>query len=72
LKLAATKETEDSVDELERLIKLAEKAADWDEAARLSRRVVFLAGRRMPRSPSGMQTSSSAGRREDAENVWHL
>ena len=71
LKASATKESDDSIEELEKLIKLAEKAADWDEAARLARRIVFLAGGH-DAQPSIRYADflERAGRREEAENVW--
>jgi tetratricopeptide (TPR) repeat protein len=71
LKASATKESDDSIEELDKLIKLAEKAADWDEAARLARRIVFLAGAQ-DAQPSIRYADflERAGRREEAENVW--
>ncbi len=71
LKAVANKENEDSVDEIERLIKLAEKAADWDEAARLARRIVFLVGTQDAlASIRHADFLERAGRRDEAENVW--
>ena len=71
LKASTTKESDDSIEELEKLIKLAEKAADWDEAARLARRIIFLAGAQ-DAQPSIRYADflERAGRREEAENVW--
>lgn len=71
LKAAVTRGSEDSVEELERLIKLAEKAADWDEAAHLARRIVFLVGIRdaLP-SIRYADFLERAGKREEAENIW--
>jgi tetratricopeptide (TPR) repeat protein len=71
LKASATKESDDSIEELEKLIKLAEKASDWDEAARLARRIVFLVGAQ-DAQPSIRYADflERAGRREEAENVW--
>jgi tetratricopeptide (TPR) repeat protein len=71
LKAAATKGSEESVEEVEGLIQLAEKAADWDEAARLARRIVFLVGTQDAQSSIRYaEFLERAGRREDAENVW--
>ncbi len=71
LKASATRESDESLEELEKLIKLAEKATDWDEAARLARRIVFLAGDQ-DAQPSIRYADflERAGRREEAENVW--
>ncbi len=68
---AAMKDSEDSVEGIERLIKSAEDAADWDEAARLARRLASLTGTQDP-SPSMRQADflERAGRRDDAEAVW--
>ncbi len=71
LKAVANKENEDSFDEIERLIKLAEKAADWDEAARLARRIVFLVGTQDAlASIRHADFLERAGRRDEAENIW--
>lgn len=71
LKAAVTRESEDSVEELERLIKLAEKTADWDEAAHLARRIVFLVGiqNALP-SIRYAEFLERSGKREEAENIW--
>ncbi len=68
---ASVKESEDSVEGIERLVKSAEDAADWDEAARLARRLASLVGTRDP-SPSMRYADflERAGRRDDAETVW--
>ena len=71
LKASATKESDDSIEELDKLIKLAEKAADWDEAARLARRIVFLAGAQdAQRSIQYANFLEHGGRTDEAENVW--
>ena len=48
---ASVKDSEDSVEGIERLVKSAEEAADWEEAARLARRLASLVGTQDP-SPS--------------------
>jgi thioredoxin-like negative regulator of GroEL len=71
LKTVTSRESEASVEDTERLIKLAEKAADWDEAARLARRIVLLSGvNDVPASVRHADYLERAGRREEAENVW--
>ena len=68
---ASVKDSEDSVEGIERLVKSAEDAADWDEAARLARRLASLVGTQDP-SPSMRYADflERAGRRDDAETVW--
>jgi predicted Zn-dependent protease len=68
---ASLKDSEDSVEGIERLVKSAEDAADWEEAARLARRLASLVGTQDP-SPSIRYADflERAGRRDDAETVW--
>ena len=68
---ASVKDSEDSVEGIERLVKSAEDAADWEEAARLARRLASLVGTQDP-SPSMRFADflERAGRRHDAETVW--
>ncbi len=68
---ASMKHGEDSVEGIERLIKSAEDAADWDEAARSARRLASLTGAHDP-SASMRQADflERAGRRDEAEAVW--
>jgi thioredoxin-like negative regulator of GroEL len=68
---ASVKDSENSVEGIERLVKSAEEAADWEEAARLARRLASLVGTQDP-SPSMRLADflERAGRRHDAETVW--
>ena len=68
---ASVKNSEDSVEGIERLVKSAESAADWDEAARLARRLISLVGTQDP-SPSMRYADflERARRRDEAEAVW--
>ena len=68
---ASMKDSEDSVEGIEQLVKSAEEAADWDEAARLARRLASLVGTQNP-SPSMRHADflERAGRRDDAETAW--
>ena len=63
------KGSEDSVEGIEQLVKSAEEAADWDEAARLARRLASCVGTQNP-SPSMRHADflERAGRRDDAES----
>ncbi|HEU4679381.1 MAG TPA: hypothetical protein VFS35_07660, partial [Terrimicrobiaceae bacterium] len=71
LKRVTSRESDDSIEDTERLIKLAEKAADWDEAARLARRIVLLSGGNdVPASIRRADYLERAGRRQEAENLW--
>lgn len=68
---ASVKDGQGSVEAIERLVKSAEDAADWDEAARLARRLVALTGTQNP-SPSMRYADflERAGKPDDAETVW--
>ncbi len=65
------KHGEDSASVIERLIKMAEDAGDWDEAARFARRLASLRG---PQDPSSSMRYAGflerAHRRDEAEAVW--
>ncbi|HEY5743813.1 MAG TPA: hypothetical protein VIS99_14885, partial [Terrimicrobiaceae bacterium] len=72
VKAAVIQQGDGSVEEIDGLIKLAEKADDWDEAARLARRIVLLVGTQDP-APSIRYAGflERAGRRDEVENIWH-
>jgi thioredoxin-like negative regulator of GroEL len=68
---ASMRNSDDSSESIERLIKLAEDAGDWEEAARLARRLASLTGTQDP-SPS-MRYADFLERdhkRDEAEAVW--
>jgi thioredoxin-like negative regulator of GroEL len=68
---ATAKEREDSVEAIERLLKLAENAADWDEAARLARRLATLVGTQDPSlSMRYAEFLERAHREDEAEVAW--
>ncbi|HET9524457.1 MAG TPA: tetratricopeptide repeat protein [Terrimicrobiaceae bacterium] len=68
---ATAKVRGDSVEAIERLLKLAENAEDWDEAASFARRLVSLVGAQDP-SPSMRYAGflERAQREDEAEGVW--
>ena len=68
---ATAKVRGDSVEAIERLLKLAENAADWDEAASLARRLASLVGAQDP-TPSMRYAGflERAQREDEAEIVW--
>jgi thioredoxin-like negative regulator of GroEL len=68
---ATVKVRGDSVEAIERLLKLAENAADWEEAASLARRLASLAGTQDP-SPSMRYAGflERAQKEDEAEGMW--
>ncbi|MGB8464700.1 MAG: hypothetical protein WCE49_07135, partial [Terrimicrobiaceae bacterium] len=68
---ASVKDNEDSSGTIDRLLKSAENATDWDEAARLAQRLASVVGTQDP-SPSMRQADflERAGKRDEAEAVW--
>jgi predicted Zn-dependent protease len=68
---ATAKERENSVEAIGRLVKLAENAADWDEAARLARRLATLVGTQDPfPSMRYAEFLERAHRDDEAEVAW--
>ena len=68
---ASRKNKEDSVESIEPLIKSAEEAADWQEAARLARRLASLVGSQDP-APAMRHARflERAGKRDESAAIW--